>query len=99
MSHDPLDFGLISLNEHFSVIYIETIRDSLRGRIGLPDFEERFLKRRDEIVAHELAHAPGGASAHDDHSEPGLMADGAPEGEVFSPETLMRIRETQKWNP
>gem|GEM_PF-5812613 len=89
----------LEINNHFSVMFVETIRDSNGGRAELPNFEQILQSEISRITAHEIGHPPGGYDVDSDHTEGGLMGDGAEEANYFFPITISRFRSALKWNP
>lgn len=87
----------MSYNMHLSVIYIEAIRESLDAQRNDADFQDAITKRTGLVTAHEMGHAPNGAS-QDEHTEGGLMGDNAEGSEDFSPQTLARFRNAAEWS-
>jgi hypothetical protein len=87
--------------QSFSVIFLETIRDSedfsLRNPVMQSVGQTLFLQDVAKVTAHETGHAPGNQTEAQDHAEGGLMSDGA-SGNTFTAPSLLRFRKSQTWN-
>ena len=101
----------------YSVVYLEAIRDLAFG-VGRdksdtdlgefnsatwgPFHQARLTNWVYGVIAHELGHAPGRQGETADHTEAGLMQEGASpiddqQSGVFTPKTILRFRSRPSW--
>ena len=118
--HDPLSEGLLkggtskfnlgNSSFGFSVVYIESIREStldfIEGVSGIffnnpalmQQAVDEYYNQLYGTAAHEIGHNPGGQSEQQDHDEEGLMQEGGAGIDVpFSPSTIKRFRDANQW--
>lgn len=104
-SGEDYDEGLTpAATRRFSVVYVETIRDTIDGvfRNELANMETLTAEVERNIIltaAHEIGHMPGPGDPEPHHQEGGLMEDGGySNGELFfSAKSTKRFRNAKKW--
>ena len=109
---DPLLGGtpksLFGTSQGYSVIYVESIRDKLfrtypdstfTNSIAQPVLQTLLINEIMGVIVHEIGHSPGGHYGGTDHTEGGLMITGAAsiENNVFTPATVKRFRNAERW--
>jgi hypothetical protein len=94
--------GITPGSRNYSVVYVEVIRDKLDGVLRSPHANITTLnnelgKNLKLTGAHEIAHMPGGGNEASHHGEMGLMEGYGNGEEYFMPQTVLRFRNTEKW--
>lgn len=101
---ETADHGGIS----HSAVYVENCRETYHGVITGTTGDQARIRLNKWIVAtasHEMGHQPGTQSEEEDHEEGKLMSASTddvstvfPEKAVFSPQTILRFRKSNRWS-
>jgi len=90
---EETDMGNSEDGVQVSAVYLEAVREVLRGVLHHPNAAQLYTNTVYGCVAHEIGHMPGHKA---DHWEGGLMGEGVVEGD-FSDHTLLRFRKAKRW--